>query len=190
MKNFDELKNIESGRKCVIIGGGCSVSEFDFKSLDKNIKRIAVNRCFVGTRIDYQIYSDNFFIEWNKKYPIEDHIVLISHEKKSCERTDFSYDWDDIVEGFHTGFYALQVAVQLGFTEIYLIGFDYYDDNGKLHYYEGKFNTSLLPIERKFFLRQLHSGRLIADFDRIDWPVKIYNCNTKSQLKRFDFKKP
>jgi hypothetical protein len=185
MKNISELYNLESG-KCVLIGGGYSVNGFDFNSLDSEIMRIAVNRCFVDTRIDYQIFTDPFFIEWIKKYPLEDARCLIGPRHLIYDRVDFYYDFGEhINEGFHTGYHALQIAELLGFEEIYLIGFDY-NSNGKAHYYEGLYNTEITELEKKAVKSSF--GKWLKDFNKREWKAKIYNCNPDSGLKKFTFK--
>ena len=186
MKSIQELKNSNSG-KCLLIGSGPSVAGFDFKSLPDDMKRIAINRCFVDSRIDYQIYCDHFFKAWTVRYPIQDDRVLIGFESKTFPRMDYFFNWRDLVEGFHTGFYALQIAELIGFKKIYLVGYDYYTEKGKIHYYDGQHGTSITDAEKRMYLRVLLTDRLLRDFDRIDWNAEIYNCNPKSKLKKFQF---
>jgi len=187
VREINELKNLETG-KCVLIAGGSSVNDFDFSNLDSKITRIAVNRCFVDTRIDYQIFCDGFFLEWIDKHPIEDGRVLIGPILSEHKRVDYYYSFlRGISEGRHTGYVALQIAELLGFDEIYLVGYDYYEDeNGLLHYYEGRFDTEITPAEKNGIRRLLKNW--IDDFDRHRWSAKIYNCNPKSKLKKFPFK--
>lgn len=185
MRNFKKITNLESG-KCVLIGGGPSVEKFNFESLKSEIMRIAVNRCFIKTRIDYQVFGDEFFLEWMKENPLKDGRVLIGEKHREDERIDYYYDFmDGVSEGFHTGFHALQIAETLGFEEIYLIGYDYYETD-KLHYYEGKFNTEITNAEKNG-IRSLFN-KWVKDFDRYKWKAKIFNCNPKSNLKKFVYK--
>jgi hypothetical protein len=173
--------------KCVLIGGGCSVDDFNFKKLDVDIARIAVNRCFVDTRIDFQVITDPYCIQWINRYTIDDDRVLIAPFHLSHDRIDYYYEFEkDIYEGFHTGYHALQMAQYLGFEEIYLIGYDYYDIDNKLHYYEGKHGTEITDKE-KIAVRNSFN-KWLKDFDKIEWFAKIYNCNPDSRLKKFKFK--
>jgi len=188
MKSIQELKGVQSG-KCVIFGGGTSLEKVKLKKIDTSLMRLAVNRCFLETRIDFQVYTDSFFVEWTEDHPIQDGTILIGLGSKIFERTDYYFNWNDVVEGFHTGFYALQIAELLGFEEIYLLGYDYYMKNGKLHYYDGKFGTSITRAERKMYSRVMNSDRLLKDFDRIKWKARIYNCNPESRLKKFQFRR-
>ena len=186
MKNINELTKLESG-KCILIGGGHSVSLIKFDELDSTIMRIAVNRCFINTRIDYQIFADGFFLEWIVNHPIKDARILIGAKGNEADRMDYYYDYSDgISEGFHSGYHALQIAELLGFDEIYLIGYDYYEANNKLHYYEGQFDTEITEAEKNG-IRKLFN-KWLKDFDRHKWTAKIYNCNPNSRLKKFPYK--
>ena len=78
---------------------------------------------------------------------------------------------------------------ELGFEEIYLIGFDYSQNRkGKLHYYEGNGKVGITMQEKALYLRELAKGLWIKDYNRVDWNAKIYNCNPESALKKFKYK--
>ena len=151
MKSIIALKGTERG-KCIIIGGGNSVKEF-FKKYSYEVIQefptMAVNFCFLPLRIYYQVYMDNFFLEWLKDHKIDNQAVLVGFWKKVCSRTNYFFDFNIIREGFHTGFYALQIAQFLGFEEIYLVGFDYYIENDKAHYYENESSVGITDAEKK-----------------------------------------
>ena len=144
MENVLKLKDKYTGKIGLIIGGGCSVNEFDFSSVPEEVIRINVNWSFIDTRIDYTIYADNFFrgevIKGNYKVP--EASKVIGYEKFIYSGTDYFFNFNDVVIGFHSGYYALQIAQIMGFDSIYLIGFDYKENDGKLHYYEGNFQKS------------------------------------------------
>ncbi len=183
MRNIDHITNTEKG-KCLLIGGGMSVNSFDFKSLPKDIKIIAVNRCFVDNiNIDYQVFTDPFFKKWTTENMIKDRRILIGPWHIDFDRTDYYYEFENhIYEGFHTGYHALQIAQLLGFEKIYLIGYDYYE-SGLLHYYENNDSTEITELEKQSIRNSF--TKWINDFNKIKWNAKIYNCNPKSELKKF-----
>jgi hypothetical protein len=183
MNDLDNIINIEKDNRCILIGGGESVNDFDFSKLPKDIVVIAVNRCFVDINIRYQIFTDPFFKEWAEQNPINGGRFLIGPKHINFYRMDYYYEFEKhIYEGFHSGYHALQVAQFLGFEEIYLIGYDYYEEN-LLHYYEGKYNTEITQNEKNAIKASFH--KWIEDFNKIKWIPKIYNCNPKSKLKKF-----
>ena len=184
MNDIDYIINSENG-KCILIGGGPSVNDFDFSKLSNDFVNIAVNRCFVDIRVDYQIFTDPFFKEYSTINPINDSRILIGPKHIDFYRTDYYYEFENhIYEGYHSGYHALQIAQLLGFTEIYLIGYDYYEDT-LLHYYEGNGLTEITENEKQSIRTSFK--KWIDDFDKIKWNAKIYNCNQKSKLKKFNY---
>ncbi len=109
-------------------------------------------------------------------------------QRNATSRTDYYFNWDIIREGFHTGFYALQIAEFIGFKEIYLVGYDYYSEGGRIYYFENEDDFEITEVERDMLLSIFESKRLQDDFDKIDWKAKIYNCNPKTELKKFPIK--
>ena len=189
MKSIMKLKGSEAGNVCLIIGGGCSVNNFDFDKLPDDIKRMSVNWCFVDTRLDYLIYSDPFFIENHRSMAIPENCKVIGYQRFHSERTDYIFNFNEIQMGFHSGFYALQIAELLGFSEIYLIGYDYcYGDDGKLHYYEGNGKVGITDGEKSLYSKEMNKGLWLKDFEHKNWRVPIFNCNPDSCLNKFEFK--
>lgn len=167
-KNFpvpiSKLKNRWDGRKCLLIGRGGSSKTFDYKKYKKYI-RIAVNiRVDLIDKVkpDYIIYLENVYstyINRNiKKY--KDINVIGCDRSLNCEKVDYYFNKDHVLEGSGVGFYALQIAEIMGFSEINLIGYDYYGDE----------------YDNKTF------SLWLSDFKRVEWKSKIINLNKKSKL--------
>jgi len=74
---------------------------------------------------------------------------------------------------------ALHMAILLGGNPIYLLGYDYYEDNGR-HFdeYDESRNDQELYDD---------SLRGIEHISREDWIPKIYNCNPRSRMRCFPF---
>jgi hypothetical protein len=124
---------------------------------------------------------------WVDNNPIYDNRIVIAPSHLKHDRIDTHFIFEQhIYEGFHSGYHALQLAQYLGFNEIYLIGYDYYDVCGKLHYYEGLHNTEITEKEKEAINSSFH--KWIKDFDKIDWSADIYNCNPDSLLTKFQYK--
>jgi len=157
------------------------------------MKKICVNWNFTKYKMDYAVYTDGFFPNKFKelKLSLPESTVLIGQERFAFERTNYVFNFnEDLYKGFHTGFYALQIAQLLGFKEIYLIGYDYNQNikSGKLHYYEGNGKVGITGQEKKLYLHEIAKGRWFKDFNHVDWTAKIYNCNPKSALNKFEYK--
>jgi len=184
-KSILELQGMEKGNRCILVGGGHSVEDFDFCNIEKGFKFFGVNFQFKRFGFAYILYTDNSFKREIQKgaYRVPETSKLIGHERNLCERSDFYFNFEIIKEGIHSGFYALQVCQKiLEFSEVYLVGFDYYTVQGLLHYYDKEKNV------KKFNERHLRNAS--RDFYRINWNNGIYNCNPFSNLKRFPFRLP
>lgn len=81
--------------------------------------------------------------------------------------------------GGGAGCTALHSAILLGGNPIYLLGFDYYEDNGSHfdEYDESRNEKNLYSI----------SFDSIEYLGRQDWIPKVYNCNPRSRVKCFPY---
>jgi hypothetical protein len=79
--------------------------------------------------------------------------------------------------GGGAGCTALHTAILLGGNPIYLLGYDYYEDNGR-HFdeYDESCNDQNL---------YMISFEGVSQISRENWIPRIYNCNPRSRLKCF-----
>ncbi|MBC7909843.1 MAG: hypothetical protein H7Y30_05040 [Pyrinomonadaceae bacterium] len=79
--------------------------------------------------------------------------------------------------GGGAGCTALHTAILLGGNPIYLLGYDYYEDNGRHfdEYDESSNDPNLYLI----------SFEGVSQISRENWIPQIYNCNPRSRLKCF-----
>ena len=103
---------------------------------------------------NFQFYEDN--IESLKKLPL-----IMASDDPNLKNRNISRIHDNTIllpnagiyfgkdswkEGFYTkqliGIYAITVAIALGFTEIYLLGYDCIEVNGQTHFYQGVANLN------------------------------------------------
>jgi hypothetical protein len=91
--------------------------------------------------------------------------------------------FSDGLYGGGAGCTALHTAMLLGGNPIYLLGYDYYQDNGTHfdEYDESRNGRSFYNVSYDISFDGV--GRL----SRQDWAPAIYNCNAKSRLTAFPF---
>lgn len=85
--------------------------------------------------------------------------------------------FDDGWFGGGAGCTALHTAILLGGNPIYLLGYDYYEDNGR-HFDE--FNE--LQNDKEIYSISFEG---VEHISREEWIPRIYNCNRLSRLKCF-----
>lgn len=206
-------------KKVFIIGGGPSLTHFDFNLL-KDFDTIAVNKS-----IDY-VESAKYFItmdytflskaslsiqEINNKVE-QSYFVINEGESyiKSIDdvytdtRTNMKYSklnqFDgiiksklnyDFVDGFgktlsnfchgnNSGYCALQLAILLGYEEIYLLGFDLNINDKKSHFHSA-YPQNISTIRRNF----TNYKASFAKSFQLSKNNNIYNCSYKSSLNDF-----
>lgn len=133
---------------CYVIASGPSLIGFDFDALPDG-PRIGANRSAWLAKCDMLCSVDrNFHIreaERIKTFGANAHIALSKMESPlpgvtywhHARAVDGLALGPQLLAGSNSGFAAFNLAVQLGYTEIALLGFDYKWDGGRSHFHEG-----------------------------------------------------
>lgn len=145
---------------CYVIASGPSLLGFDFDALPEGT-RIGANRSSWLANCDLLVTVDkNFHRKERERITEFGDRAYVALSEKFEEYPDVNY-WayapglpglalaPNTLGGSNSGFAALNLAVQLGFTEIALLGFDYRWVQGRSHFHEG-YN------QRAHIERQLH----------------------------------
>jgi hypothetical protein len=91
--------------------------------------------------------------------------------------------FNDFVHGSNSGFCAFQLALLLGYTNIYLLGIDLVVDKDRTHYHKGYPPTKDFGGKLKTYL---HSFDLAFPALRDLFPgVKVYSCSGISALNQY-----
>jgi hypothetical protein len=198
-----KLDNLYRGLPIYIISTGTSLRGFDFKRLDGRIT-IGINRVveyyhpsivhfvdvtahrtharalrnyngmlIVGQGAGPTVTHDNVF-EIHRNI---DTFRMSETTELVCKKVgrSFSDGWF----GGGAGATALHTAILLGGDPIYLLGYDYYEDNGR-HFDEYDESRN----DKHLYFTSFESVELIS---RERWLPRIFNCNINSRLKCFPF---
>lgn len=218
-------KNVDSNRRCFILGNGPSLSVVDLEKLhESNEVCFAANRIYgiydqtdwrptyfvcQDDRIMEQIYKDmdeiiensqGIFLAENvfkhDKRIISNSKVLpfflrIYSKKKDC--IEFSNDISrGISEGQTVVYTMAQIAIYMGFTEIYMLGVDHNfqvatqsDNSDEKNYFKGikkidnrkLYDAKPIQVEQSYMLL-----RRIAEENK----VQIYNATRGGKLEIFE----
>ena len=194
-------------RRCFVIGGGTSLEGFDFNKLRGELV-ITVNRAFenvpfsviniaqdarlwgwyengqLGNEAKDKFYKYEGFKTWLnvQAFPFpEDVFQLVP-----IHVDDFDWEKPKLDGGIpiygNSGLNALTVALCLGASPIYLLGFDMYGKEGRTANYHSGYPDS---NDEK-----VYKNNFLEDFKDFAWRVKnteIINLNPKSALKCFEF---
>ena len=211
--NLEKYKDIHKGNRCFILGNGPSLKIEDLNILARNREIcFAVNNMYkiyqsTEWRADYYLICDpRFVLYMMENFPhmkglfIADtcgvdcmykdfeliHVVL---EEYFPNRARFSFDISSgVYEGSSVIYVAMQIAVYMGFEEIYLLGVDHVGDK---HFIEGYHNVNEVD-----FINKLNDSKNLgwkdtscyeaAEFWSYKMGFRIYNATPGGNLNNFE----
>jgi hypothetical protein len=191
------------GRRCFILGGGTSLQGFNFNLL-RGEKVIAVNRAYeFAPFADIMLSMDSRYYQWITKGELGEDaktkFLQFKGLKIFVDTMDFPYkevitvtaidrlglSWDlkkGIYHGNNSGYSALQLAIALKASPIYLLGFDFYHQGNRAHFHSGYPNKGTEKMTRSYIKDFEHLSRELTIAQN---KIKIINLNPKSSLRCF-----
>lgn len=220
LKELAELEGKYRGRRCFVIGTGPSLTASDLEKLDSEFTFASnsIFRYFDKTyfRPDFYAVCDKTYYAANKEkcdsvipkrctfYPLD--FALIYGFNRECRyflRPYYSSRYPKfkvkpmraLEEGSTVTFYLLQLAVMMGFTDIYLLGVDFnystykdhkgnivHNDNVKDYAFNDKATNYTVPD----LGRSYKAYCLAEDYCRQhNYNVRIYNATRGGKLEIF-----
>ena len=195
------LDGLFAGAPIFILSTGTSLRGFDFSRLDGRVT-IGINRVVehyhptVLHLLDRSAHKthaaalaryNGLIIANERAAPDSKNAVEIHHNVDTFELTGSATALSTHVgRSFSEGFFgggagctALHTAIRLGGDPVYLLGYDFYEDNGR-HFDEWDPSKNLQELYGIPF-----DG--INTIARQSWIPRIYNCNPRSRLTCFPF---
>lgn len=180
--------NQYEGSQCFVIAGGPSLRGFDFSKL-RHEYTIGINKICQVFHPWILLSWDRVCYNWYQTQLIKSPIVMVDPSNSNFDRVFYVRSAGDfgtpteinrIYIGTHTGYAAINLALALGFSPIYLLGFDYKpDSSGNYHVTDDWGHRK--DVDETF-------KRFSAEVDRLPEYVKgrqIINLNPDSELKSF-----
>ena len=189
MVSVRNFRNLHEGKRVFLMASGPSLSYLDLTPLSRRIV-IGMNRtsllfpnthyhCTMDLRL-FDAYPDllrgsRYLFTFDGR-PFGIPLRLLGSE-------GFSWDLEKgIYSGYTVAYYSLQLAVYMGFKEIFYLGLDLKHEGTKTHFFGADFRSrqheqTEFPHMRKMLnygARQLEGGG-----------VKVFNCSPDSDLECF-----
>lgn len=135
---------------------------------------LACNNDYIQKIGDY--YTDT---RYNYKYDLTQFDTIISSHQPQGIGTDFN----SFVHGCNSGFGAIQLAIILGYTNIYLLGYDLIAEN-QTHYHKG-YGESLDSFSKhiRFYYPYFVLG--IEAIQKLNKKINLYSCSKISKLNKY-----
>lgn len=100
---------------------------------------------------------------------------------KSRESELIGYNWNNFRSGENSGYCALQLAILLGYTKIYLLGIDLAVTKST-HYHEGYGPKQAVTFPEKLEQYYLSFKRALKRMQRDNVDIKVFSCSSISRL--------
>lgn len=175
--------------KCFLLGGGQSLAGFDFSRLDSDIT-IGINIIFKFYEPRILIWSDaDIYPKYKEeidelramKYASQDVVNPTYKDVIPYKVSQQFYGEVGLEKGlfggkgaYFTGILAISLAISLGYSPIYLLGYDGGEVNGRFHFHD---------IYKKHASNEAYT-KGIKNFD-VFKDYEIYNCSLKSKITQF-----
>lgn len=189
MTEIKSFKNIHDQKRLFIMASGPSLSTLDLSPLHRRLVMGLNRSSFIFPDTHYHVCMDQRLFD---EYPdlLKNTRFLFTLEGrpwgvplKLLGSEGFSWDLEEgIYSGYTVSYVALQIAVYMGFKEIYFLGLDLRHEGTNTHFFGHDFRsenheTTEFPKMRKM----LHYGaKILSESD-----VKVFNCSPVSDLECF-----
>lgn len=189
-EKIGDFKNLHDGKNVFILASGPSLAQANLAPLSRRIV-IGLNRSsliFPDTHyhctMDERLFREYKEVLEKSRYmftlqdrPFGIPMTLLGSEGFSRDLTQGVYS------GYTVSYLALQLAVYMGFTNIFYVGLDLKHQQGQTHFF-GKDHVSSNHESTEFpkMIRMLQQG---AE-ELKDSGVRVYNCSPDSTLDCFE----
>lgn len=189
MNPVSTYKNLHAGKNLFILASGPSLSQQNL-SLLKNKLVMGLNRSiliypdpYYQCVFDHRLFD--MYPEELKKvrqiFTLEDRPLGLPLKLLGGE--GFSWDLEKgIYSGYTISYFALQIAVYMGFKKIFFLGLDLKHEGPKTHFFGQDQQT--INHEKTEFPRMLkmlsHGSNVLAQSK-----VEVYNCSPDTTLEAF-----
>lgn len=189
MTTIEKFKNIHDGKRLFILASGPSLGTHDLSKLDRRIV-MGLNRSvltYPDTHyhcvMDLRLFEEFDELLHRVRYMItlEDRPWGIPLHFLGSE--GFSWDLEKgIYSGYTVAYFALQVAVYMGFKEVYYLGLDLRHEKGRTHFFGHDYHSA--SHEQTEFPRMdkmlNYGAKVVAKKG-----IKVFNCSPISTLECF-----
>lgn len=189
-ERIEDFKDIHHGRSVFILASGPSLGRIDLGPLKRRIV-IGLNRSSLiypdthyHCTMDERLFNEYEELLKKSRYmftfpdrPFGIPIKLLGSE-------EFSFDLTrGIYSGYTVSYFALQLAVYMGFTKIFYLGLDLKHAEGQTHFFGRDWvSTNHERTEFPKMIRMLQfAAQRLAPTD-----VQVYNCSPDSTLECFE----
>ena len=189
LSNIEDFKDLHSSKRCFILASGPSLKDLDLEPLNRRLT-IGLNRSFMAFENSYYhcVFDHRLFDLYEKElnnsrflFTLEDRPFGIPLKLLGSKGFSWSLE-DGIYSGYTISYFALQLAVYMGFKEIFFLGLDLNNTEKDTHFFGHDYNSS--NHNNTEYPKMIESFTKIAETLKTRG-IKVYNCSTQTKLKCF-----
>ena len=156
--------------------------DFSFlRKIDKSVvSRSRATKVFIANySLPYLQYKDGRIIDtrFDLTYDLSNFDMIIN----SYRAKGIGKEYRDFRSGINSGFCGLQLAILLGYTKIYLLGFDLKVKGGETHYHGGYGEKECLFAEKlKLYYEHFKIG--LSEMKYSMPKIEVFSCSRESSL--------
>lgn len=189
MDKITEFKGVHEGKRLFILASGPSINELDLSPLGRRLV-MGLNRSVLvypethyHCTMDHRLFTEfgDLLRKTRVLFTLEDRPWGIPIQLLGAE--GFSWDLEGgIYSGYTISYVALQIAVYMGFSEIFYLGLDLCHQEGKTHFFGSDYHS--INHESTEFPRMnkmmLYGAKALEGSG-----VRVWNCSPISTLEAF-----
>lgn len=191
MTAIADLKDVHDGKRLFILASGPSINDLDLSLLRHRLV-MGLNRSFLTWPDSYYhcVFDHRLFEEFERELKNVRYLITLTDRPWGVPLNllgaeGFSWNLEEgIYSGYTISYFALQVAVHLGFKEIFYLGLDLTHRARETHFFGKDFRSR--NHEQTEFPRMRQSFEQIAP-ELADRGIEVRNCSPISTLECFEF---
>jgi hypothetical protein len=184
-----DFRNLHAGKRLFILASGPSLVRLDLTALHRRIV-MGLNRSlllFPETRyhcaMDYRLFA-----EYGEELRRVRHLFTLEGRPwgiplRLLGAEGFSWDLEEgVYSGYTIAYVALQIAVYMGFKEVFYLGLDLRHEGSKTHFFGHDFRSATHESTEFPRMRRMldYGARVLGRAD-----VSVFNCSPLSTLDCF-----
>ena len=191
MTAIADLKDVHDGKRLFILASGPSINDLDLSLLRHRLV-MGLNRSFLAWPDSYYhcVFDHRLFEEFEQELKRVRYLITLTDRPWGVPlyllgAEGFSWNLEEgIYSGYTISYFALQVAVHLGFKEIFYLGLDLTHLARETHFFGKDYRSR--NHEQTEFPRMRQSFERIAP-ELADRGIEVRNCSPVSTLECFEF---
>ena len=189
LDRIEHFKGVHAGKRLFILASGPSLADLNLKLLERRIVMGLNRSVLVYPDTHYHCCMDQRLFDLHAE-PLRKTRYLFTLEGRPWGIPlkllgGEGWSWDlgqGVYSGYTVSYLALQLAVYMGFSEVFFLGLDLAHRAGRTHFFGQDFH-SINHENTEFPKMQRMLNRAAKELASTD--VKVFNCSPISTLEAF-----